>query len=275
MSRPALALLLALVPVAAFADPLVVRGDRLYVAASIEGHPVEALLDSAAELSFADRARVAEWKLGAADAVTARGSGGEQDAGLIRNVTVSAFGVTLSGTTIGVTDLSEVGARLLGRRLDAIIGHDVFGEARLAIDIEGGTITRQSRSEPVAGAELPVSSHDGIDSIPVQIAGRTVQADFDLGNGSGPLISKALVASLGLHPVGVEPGGGIGGAIAAEVYFLPELEIAGVRFPRLRARLDPHDNAGPLNIGVGVLRRFVIVTDLGERKVWLAPRPRS
>ena len=35
------------------------------------------------------------------------------------------------------------------------------------------------------------------------------------------------------------------------------------------------DNAGALNIGVRVLRRFLIVTDLGQRKVWLAPRPHA
>lgn len=273
MIRAALAVLLASVPVAAAADPLIVRGDRLYVAANVDGHPVEALLDSAAELSFIDRARAAEWKLGSAEAVTARGSGGEQDAGLIHNVTITALGVTLSGTTVGVTDLSDVGARLLGRRLDVILGHDLFAEARLAIDIEGGTITRQDRTAAVSGAELPVSGHDGVDSIPVQIAGKTVQADFDLGNGGGPLISRGLVVSLGLKPVGVEPGGGIGGAISAEIYYLPELELGGVHFPRLRARLDPHSNAGALNIGVSVLRRFLITTDLGQRKVWLAPRP--
>ncbi len=260
MIRAALVVLLALVPVAAAADPLAVRGERLYVAANVEGHPVEALLDSAAELSVIDRAR---------------GSGGEQDAELVRNVTITALGVTLSGTTVGVTDLSDVGARLLGRRLDVILGHDLFAETRLAIDIEGGTMTRQDRTEPVSGTELPVSGHDGIDSIPVQIAGKTVPADFDLGNGGGPLISKELVASLGLKPVGLEPGGGIGGAISAEIYYLPELDLGGVRFPRLRARLDPHSNAGALNIGVSVLRRFLIVTDLGQRKIWLAPRPRA
>ena len=262
----------AMLPGTAEADPLEVRGDRLFLQAEVNGHPVEALLDSAAELSFADASAAQELGLGRGEQVTARGSGGTQGAYIVPEANISALGVRLTGVPVGVTDLGDISARLIGRRVQFILGHDFFSASRLAIDIDGGTIDVLARSAAPAGIELPVTDHDGISAIPALASGIRVMADFDLGNGSGVLISKPLAERLRLPVVGIEPSGGIGGSKPREVVYLPSLTIAGKQFLHVRCHVDPQANAGDLNIGVGLLRRFLIVTDLAEGKVWLSPR---
>jgi predicted aspartyl protease len=263
----------AFVSVPALADQLKVVGNRLYVPATVNGHQVEALLDSAAEISIADVAAASGLGLGQGTDVTARGSGGEQQARVVPEANVEALGVTLKGVPLAIIDLSDVGARLLGRRIDFILGRDFFDTARLAIDISGGSIAAVSGPEKPPGVELTLTEHDGIVAIPVEFAGKTVQADFDLGNGTGVLISRPQAQRAGLKVVGIEPAGGIGGAAAREVVFLPSLAIAGKRFSHVRAHIDPQDNAGDLNISVSQLRQFRIVTDFAAKKVWLDPIP--
>lgn len=274
MSRTGLAALLvaAAFASAAQAEPLGVRGDRLFVSASVNGHPVEALLDSAAELSFADAAAAPALGLGSGTQVTARGSGGNQDAYVVPAADIAALGVTMKGVPIGVIDLRDVSARLVGRPVQFILGHDFFTATRLAIDIEGGTIEALPAGSVPAGVELAIRDHHGISAIPVEAAGQQVLADFDLGNGTGVIISKAFAERLHLQVVGIEPAGGIGGSKPREVVYLPVLIIAGRRFEHVRCHIDPQDNAGDLNIGVGILRHFRIVTDFAAGKVWLSPR---
>lgn len=263
---------LAAVPGSAAADPLVVEGDRLYLSVHVNGKPVEALLDSAAELSVADLAAAPALGLGAGSEVTARGSGGTQEARIVPDVEIAALGITITDTPVAVIDLSEVGARLLGRRIDFILGHDFFAATRLSIDIENGSIQAITPGENPEGTELLITEHAGISAVPVVAAGKQVRADFDLGNGSDVLISKALANELRLKPAGLEPAGGIGGAKLREVVFLPRLTIAGRTFTQVRCNVDPEPNAGDLNIGVKLLRHFLIATDFAAGKVWLSPR---
>lgn len=263
------ALLLFAAP--ADADRLDVRGDRLFLAVKVNGHPVEALLDSAAELSVADADFARELHLADGQAVTAQGSGGQQDAQIVPGVLIQAAGVALRDTPIGVTDLGEVGQRLTGRTLNFILGRDFFSAARLKIDIRGGTIEPLDPGDTATGIELALTEHHGISAIPALVGNKPVQADFDLGNGTGLLVSAALARDLGLRVIGVEPAGGLGGAKPREVVYLPELTIAGRRFTHLRAHIDPTASAGAINVGVALMRNFTITTDFEQHKIWLDP----
>jgi predicted aspartyl protease len=260
----------------ALAAALTVRGDRLYVPARINGVATEAVLDSAAEATllddeFADRAGAGEGK-----AVMARGSGaGEAKARLVEGVRVDAVGMTLPNVTAAVIDLDDVGQRLFGRKLDAIVGRDLFDAGRLAIDIEGGTIQALPAGAKPKGIKLPLQTFHGNETIPVSIeGGAPVRAEFDLGNGSDVLIGRTYAARLGLldrehvH----EDGGGIGGAVKRKVVMLKSVRIAGVTFHNVRAAIDEQPNAADANVGVKLLRQFRIVTDFPAKAVWLEPR---
>jgi predicted aspartyl protease len=257
------------------AATLTVRGDRLYIPATINGVATEAVLDSAAEATIVDDEFAS--RIGATEgrAVTARGSGGEADAQLVDHARVEAAGVTLADVTIGVIDLDDVGARLFGRKLNAIVGRDLFDAARLSIDIEGGSIAAIPRATAPMGVRLSLTHFRGNETVPLSIEGRgPVQAEFDLGNGSDLLIGKAYARRTGLlfRAHASESGGGIGGPVERRIVTLRSVRIAGVTFRNVRAAIDEQPGAADANIGVKLLRRFRIVTDFAQKSIWLEPR---
>ena len=96
-----------------------------------------------------------------------------------------------------------------------------------------------------------------------------MQADFDLGNGSDVLISKACAKRLHLFPIGTSAGGGIGGELRRDVVELDRLDVAGKIFRHVRAAIDVQPSANDLNIGTKVLGNFQITTDFAKHRIWL------
>lgn len=254
------------------AEDLHVRGDRLFVPVSIGSEQVEALLDSGAEVTVIDRAFAARHPIGEGQEVDAHGTGAQSvKASLVENQPIGALGRDFTLPVVAVMDLSEVGNRLLGGPLPVVLGREVFDAGRLAIDIEEGTIDWLGEGESPAGERVALTSAHGIESIPVRFGATQVHADFDLGNGTGLLISKVLADRLGLEPAGIEPGGGIGGAKGRAVVYVPELTVAGHSFRNVRAHVDD-DAQVDANVGVAQLRAFRIVTDFPNGAVWLELR---
>jgi hypothetical protein len=97
------------------APSLTVIGDRLFVDAEVNGVPTEALLDSGAEMSLADKAWAAANNLETAGVEIAKGTGGTAEITFVESVTVKALGTTLDGISIAVLDLSDISGRLIGR----------------------------------------------------------------------------------------------------------------------------------------------------------------
>lgn len=259
----------------AHAAPLLVHNGRLFVDARVNGVATEALLDSGAEATLIDSGLAARAKLPRGTPQQIRGSGGTTSAHLVEGATVEALGIALHPEAVVVMDLGELSARLIKRPTAMVLGRELFDAARLRIDINRGSIDVLDRSSSPAGVALPLTGHAGIESMPVAIGGTRVQAEFDLGNGSMPLISRALVTRLRLKPVGREPGGGIGGPLMRDVVVLPRLTVAGVPFLKVRAAVDDQPNANDLNIGTSILKEFVITTDFKNRTVWLQPLRRK
>ena len=255
----------------------VTRGDRLLLAAQVNGHDVEALLDSAAEASFLDRAFAQRIGLAGQESATAKGSG-EKNFGvsLANGVTLSAAGLTLRDQTVAISDLGDVAQRLLGHPLDMILGRELFDAARLRIDIERRELAvMDDKSEP-RGVRVELETVNGIEVFPVRVEGEPARAALDLGNGSQVLVGGAYAKRRGFFTDGravtKEAGGGLGGEIQRSVVALKSLEIAGVTLRDVAAALDEGDSATDLNVGISVLRHFVITTDFRAHALWLEPR---
>ncbi len=253
------------------------QGSRLMIEARINGHPVHALLDSAAEATLLNRRFAQDLQLANGEQVKGSGSGKEAfQASLVKGVTIQALGLTLADQTVAVTDLDDVGQRLLGARLDVILGREVFDAARLQIDIHARRIVVVSRAVQPRGVALELLTENGIETIPATVGdGVAVRATFDLGNGAHVLISKALAERLKLlsegRVVGTEQGGGLGGATARQLVRLKSIQVAGRRFTQVDAAIDPQSSASDLNIGVSILQHFLITTDYSQHRVWLEP----
>lgn len=265
---PILLLLASASPV--LAEPMVVDNGRLFVATKINGMASEALLDSAAEASLIDPKLAAAAHFPAGKDISVKGSGGEAKAQIVEGVTIEMLGQNIPVEAVVVADLSDISTRLIKRPTRAIVGREAFDALRLAIDIQGGTIT----VAPVTpnGVRLPLTAHAGVESIPVTIGATEALAEFDLGNGSEPMISRAMVTKLGLKTTGKKAGGGIGGELQRDIVLIPMIEVAGKHYHGVTAAIDDQPNANDLNIGTSILRDFLITTDFKQRAVWLAPR---
>ena len=255
----------------------VTRGERLLLATQVNGHAVEALLDSAAEASFLDREFARKIGLAGSEVVTAKGSGEKNfTVPLAKGVTLSAAGLVLRDQTVALTDLSDVGRRLLGHPLDMILGRELFDAARLRIDIGRRELeVLDDRAEP-PGSRLELKTVNGIEVFPVRVEGEQVLAALDLGNGSNVLVSGDYAKRRGLltdgRTVSEDKGGGLGGETKLSVIALKSLEIAGLTLTDVAASVDKGDSATDLNVGISVLRHFVITTDFREHALWLQRR---
>jgi hypothetical protein len=256
---------------AALAEPLVVHEGRLFIQAKINGAVTEALLDSAAEATLVDPAFAAAARLPTGQEITIRGSGGEAKARVVEGVKLELLGRNVPLEAVVVSDLSEISKRLIKRPTHAIVGREAFDAMPLLIDIEGGgTIT--VAAGPPRGTRLALTAHAGVEAIPVLAGTMSAQAEFDLGNGSGVLVSRAVAEKLKLAVTGKKSGGGIGGELVRDTTVLPSLTVAGRTFHDVPAAIDDLPTANDFNIGTSILRHFLITTDFKQRAVWLEPR---
>lgn len=255
-----------------------VSGNRLFIAAEINGEPLEALLDSGAEMTLLDAAAAARLGLGTAGSADVRGSGAAtEEVTFAEGLTTRAAGITLENQMAAVLDLSDLSARLIGEPVDAILGREIFDAARFHLEIDTATFRTTSDTALPGAVRLPLTDANGIKQVPIRIEGQPeILADFDLGNGSRVLISEAFARRAGLLDPGringTESGGGIGGPVTRQLVTLATLEIAGQTLRDVEAAIDPSPDAPDANIGVSVLRRFDLLIDFPGGAVWLGPR---
>lgn len=270
----------AAAPLLRFASPafaegaLLVRDNRLFLDVMVNGHPVRALLDSAAESSFMDANFARTIRVGGSQTVGVRGSGGDEDAQLARGVKVDALGLHLGPLTVALLDLSDVGRRLLKAPLPFVLGRELFDAAPILVDIQRGQIRTLPKNYRGSGVKLALKTERGLETFPVSIEGHpAVNAAFDLGNGGDVLVGTAYAKALGLltdgRPIVQKKGGGIGGERVRQTITLRSLEMAGRTFVNVPAAIDATGSATKLNVGVDLLRKFQIVSDFPAHCIWL------
>ncbi len=259
------------------ATRMIVRNSRLFIPARINGHAVEALLDSAAELTLLDRSFARRIGLiGGAD-VAAKGSGAHSVAAqMLDDVTMAAPGMAARKAAAAVVDLTDVSRRLNGAPIDVILGRDYFDHVRLEIDIAARTLRPLANGEQAKGEMFPLTTAFGVETMAVVAEGQPAQATVDLGNGNDPLISPAFAARIGAltdgRAVSENRGGGIGGEAARQQFILKSLAVGGKTFVEMPVVVDAGENATDLNLGTSIFRHFLITTDFAGHRLWLLPR---
>ena len=263
-------------PAAAQSERLETFNNRLFLPVTVNGRQAVALLDSAAEMTILDDDFAARLGLEGAGTAAAHGSGAAtMEARFADHVAIEVAGVGLE-QRVAILDLGEVSQRLIGRPVALILGRELFDNARLRIDVEGGTLSLVE-GPPSRGVRLPLGEHRGTPTIPAGVEGHEpVQAVFDLGNGSQVLVGQAYAERIGLTAsdriVERRGGGGLGGARQRDIVTLRNLRVGGREFRDVPAAIDPGETASDLNLGTSILRHFIITTDFANRAVWLEPR---
>lgn len=274
----AAAAVLAMVPGCAAANTVALKraGGHLLIPVTVAGRTVDAVLDTAAEVSVLDTTFARELGLRGGARATARGSGAATiETRLVKGVTLSVAGLTLRPAAVAVIDLGDIGRRLIQRPVAMILGREFFDASRIAVDLQAATLRPVDRSEAPRGVRLALTTRRGIEQVPVTIEGHAGTADFDIGNGGRVLLGGSFAARAGLltnRPTGRIGGGGIGGEALQTTLTIGHLELAGQRFEAVPAAIDANPEASDVNIGTGILGAFNLVVDFSERAVWLDPR---
>lgn len=256
-----------------------VSGDRVFVPLVINGVAVEALLDSGAEMTLVDVKLADRLGLTLEGSEMAKGTGGQELVRFASEVDLTSARVRLEDRTVVVLDLGDVSRRVVGEPISAVLGRELFDAGRFLLDIEGGCLERvESDGEPV-GEVVKLTDHKGIKQMPISIEGVAVGADFDLGNGSEMLIGRGLAEAHGWlsaeRLAGAREGGGLGGAVERDLIRLETVSVNDVVFRDVIAAVDATGNASDANVGVSLLRRFLLTIDFPSNRLWLEPRGRG
>ncbi|HLZ74083.1 aspartyl protease family protein [Phenylobacterium sp.] len=259
------------------------ENERIFIPATVEGRPVELLLDSGAGITALDSSFAKQAGIKAGGSVGVMGVGGSSTMQLAPNIEIKLGGLTLSHITAGLMDLSGV-AYSMGRPLPLILGKEVLNDLVVDIDFQRRKIAFRDPtgfSGPPGAVRLTLGKHGDNHTIPVSVEGAApVPFDFDLGNGSPLIVYGAYRDSAHLldgKPQSLTLTSGVGGAKPDKMATVSSIALGGVQLASVPAAFPDagndalsSDRAGG-NIGLPVFRRFRLVTDYAHNAIWLTP----
>lgn len=266
-------------------------GRQIWLPARVNGHDeVWLMLDSGSEGSVLDSKAAVTLGLKSVGRQRSLGAGGEQEGSTVRGVDVELPGFELLDQTMDTLSLEALSAQA-GRRMDGILGHQIFTRCVVQIDY---THHRLSLHEPAGfdyggrGAVIPIElidSHPYVTASVVLPGGRSITGRFviDTGASSSLILSPEVFEREGARaamgrtlPV---QGHGVGGAAELSLGRVERLDLGGISLVRPIAVLKPA-GAGRVsapgtlgNIGAGVLSRFNVIFDYANRRMILEPGP--
>ena len=262
-------------------------GGIVVLRGSIAGHPLDLIVDSGADGTVLNAARLAELGLTAVGAFAIGAGGGDATARYVRHVTLALPGVTLRDQTVAGIDFSALEGSF-GRRIDGVLGFDFLSRFVVELDYRHARIrlhdpARFHRDDAGAIAITLDGAAPWLDAA-IAVPGRPqLVGHFAIDTGCAcqvALTTPFTDANHLLDAVATEPGrefAGAGGKTETVSGEITALRLGGVTidhptadFSRdhTGATADP-DYAGL--IGAGVFRNFVLVLDYAGGRMWLDP----
>lgn len=255
--------------------------NRIFIAAEVNGRPVQVLLDSGAEATVFDRAFATQLNLAQRGEVTAQGTGGASTAALLSGVNVKLGDLTLSDLTTAAIDLAAV-EKAINHPLPVILGGEAFQDCVIEIDFKNRRIAFHDPRGYVAPADavaVPLVTANGIRTLDVTVEGRTVPVDFDLGNGSALILNPPFWEAAGFldgRRTSTTMAGAVGGVHEVKTAMVRELKLGGATFHAVPATLAGEHAAASKserslgNVGLPVLARFRLIVDFPRDRVLFA-----
>jgi predicted aspartyl protease len=271
---------------AAVSVPIEIEQNLVIVRVRIGGSPPLAfLVDTGASASVIASDRLADAGLAAGASVAATGQGGTLDASAVRGAVLRIGPVRLAPDSIAAVDLAGLSAGL-GRRIDGILGHELFERYVVRIDYDRRRLTLFEPGEAGGGGTaIPIEIRDGTPFVAATLSqsGESVPARLlvDIGASSAlTLYADFVAAHPGLIPMRtlVLTGGAIlPGRFRAQTGRLGALMLGPLRFVGPIANFSSNaggDDAAPGDagqIGGELLSRFTATYDY--RQGWMRLRP--
>ncbi|HEX5274447.1 MAG TPA: aspartyl protease family protein [Candidatus Rubrimentiphilum sp.] len=259
--------------------PLEMNNAHAYVRVKISGRQYTFLLDSGAQAVVLDAHVAKEAGLtpqGQLEVAGARRTGG---LGVAPLDSIDIGGVALPVRMVTVLDLRGVTG---AQPIDGILGYPFFAAAEVKIDPDAQTMTF---AKPGAlksdGTSFSVDSDRELVELQARINGTEGRFVIDTGNGNELLVYGPFVrAHIGL----IEYAGGtfannmgVGGSASAVGAIVDELDIGPYRFFNNYANVMLGtqgafaDRFAAGNIGLGLLKNFVLTFDLANAKLYAKP----
>ena len=217
---------------------------------------------------------------------TARGAGGDVEAGIIHGASIRLPGVTLDEPQTAIS-LDQLAVRT-GHPCDGVIGRPFWMKSVVEIDYARGELVLYEPGKwRGKGTEFPLTFEQGHPYVKARATlpgGKAVEGRFilDTGSAGALILSPSVVekeqASLARAPRTLEmAAGGVGGRSWTRMARIEKLELGPYAMERPLAILrqeGPGDISAPGtlgNIGGDILRRFKVVFDYTGKRMILEP----
>lgn len=243
----------------------------------IAGRDALAVLDNGAQGSLIDQsfAKEAGFQIGPSEGVivTVAGSVPKRR---VSNVPLSIPGAFETDIpALAAMDLSAV-SRIVGKKINFVFGADFFNITTVMVDASRGMMRIGPRGAARLPPTIPVFAVAGErPHIQAAINGKPVSLMVDLGANNMLVLTPEAWARIG----GSADSGRshtnysiIDGAKSqVQTELLPSVTLGPIHADNVTASIQPWPiSQGDGAIGFGLLRRFVVIADLGEKRLWLA-----
>ncbi|MGP7794637.1 PDZ domain-containing protein [Sphingomonas sp. CLY1604] len=264
-------------------------GNQIRFAATLDGRPVTAILDTGVSYSVlakgsaaADAARTTA--NGQATAIGGAGNGAVA-IGWQATRTLGIGGLTRTGGGVTVADLPAL-ATGSARAVDLLVGRDVTGGQALDIDYANRRFRLiPSGRLPFVGALAPLSVSAGrrVYESAVSIGGsRVAPVIVDTGDGSALTLSAAAAKIAGVDrlPTTTTVSFGLAGETVSTLAILPAVTIGQQTIRNVETRVEPAGGFSETigvagRIGSGLLQNYRVLLDPAAGRMVLQPGPKA
>jgi hypothetical protein len=262
------------------------RTGHLLVAPKVDGKDAGwFIFDTGAGMSCVDKTVAEKLALPRAGEASALGEGGAQQARLLKVKSIELGPVLVEDSTVVELNLKPI-ALAMGEQIDGVIGYECFLPGVFEVDLAAGKITVHDPADyalPGGHKWEPLSFKGRRPRLPGKIEGNEEGLFlFDLGANSSLTVYAPAVERFKLldgRETTATMSGGVGGIHAARKGAVGSLTIAGQRIDDVPAVFiqskqgaagSEQDVFG--SVGVGLLKRFVLVLNYRDQTVGLLPR---
>ena len=264
--------------------------NQIALQARVNGHDAVWLtLDTGSQGSVLDERKAAALGLASAGRQQSLGAGGLQEGSTVHGVDVELAGFRLPDQTMDTLSLDALSAAG-GRRMDGILGHQVFSRWVVAIDYPRSCLSLLEAADFATGGNgvVPIEIVEDHPYVTASVAlpgGRSITGRFviDTGSSSSLILSPEAIDGEGFEAaVGKTlhvQGQGVGGSVTMRLARAERFDLGGFSLARPIVVLQPA-GAGRVsapgtigNIGGAILRRFKVTFDYAGRRMLLEPGP--
>jgi len=271
--------------------PIELTNNLVILQGSINGSkPLDFILDTGASTTVISDSRAKQLGLkleGKEDAIT---QGGSIEASFVKGVSLTLSGVEFPKLTLAAIRLSGLEAGL-GRRVDGILGYEVFNRFVVEIDYASRIVTfyePQGYEYSGRGEVIPISVEDNTPFVVGRITGpKPIEGNFLIDTGApgvlniaGPFAAKHKLLDSVPHTISITSGALLAGRSTGKIGRVKSFQMGSfvIKEPVVNFSQDTEGTEGEKAdtvygglIGGEILRRFKLIVDYSRKRIILEP----